>query len=150
VLTQSLEVLRATGNGVSMPMLFSSLAEACAALRKHDEEQRWFDEMAQAVETTGERISEAELLHRVRGNLLNVKGDRAGAERCYREAIAVAKRQGANLLQLRASTSLARLWRDQGKRGEARDVLASIYGWFTEGLDTPVLKEAKALLEELG
>jgi predicted ATPase len=77
-------------------------------------------------------------------------GSGSGAERCYREAIAVAKRQGANLLQLRASTSLARLWRDQGKRGEARDVLASIYGWFTEGLDTPVLKEAKALLEELG
>jgi len=150
VLTRSLEVLRATGNRVSLPMLFSPLAEACAALGQHDEEQRWFDEMTEVIETTGERVSEAEVLHRVRGDLLNLKGDRAGAERCYQGAIAVAKRQGGNLLQLRASTSLARLWRDQGKRAEARGLLAPVYNWFIEGLDTPVLKQAKALLEELG
>jgi class 3 adenylate cyclase/tetratricopeptide (TPR) repeat protein len=150
VLTRASEILRATGNGVSMPMLFSPLAEACAALGRHDEEQRWIDEMTQAIESTDERVSEAELLHRVRGDLLNSRGDPAGAERCYREAIAVAGRQGADLLQLRASTSLARLWRAQGRRAEAHGVLAPIYGRFTEGFDTPVLKEAKALLEQLG
>jgi tetratricopeptide (TPR) repeat protein len=149
LLTQALDVLRATGNGVSMPMLFTWLAEAYAALGKHDEEQRWFDEMAQVIKTTEERVSEAELLHRVRGDLLNLKGDRAGAERWYREAIAIAKQQSANFLRLRASTSLARLWRDQGKCAEARDILAPIYGWFTEGFETPVLKEAKAVLDEL-
>ena len=69
------------------------------------------------------------------------------AERHYRQAIAVAERQSAKLFQLRASTSLARLWRDQGKRAEARDLLGPIYNWFTEGFDAPDLKDAKALLE---
>ena len=81
--------------------------------------------------------------------MLNAAGDRCGAEQHYRQAIAVAERQSAKLLQLRASTSLARLWRDQDRRVEARDLLAPIYGWFTEGFDAPVLKEAKALLDEL-
>jgi predicted ATPase len=81
--------------------------------------------------------------------LLNATGDRAGAEQSYRLALDVAKRQSAKLFELRASTSLARLWRDQGKRAEARDLLAPIYGWFTEGFDTPVLQDAKALLDEL-
>ena len=71
------------------------------------------------------------------------------AEASLDQAIAVARRQSAKLWELRASTSLARLWRDQGKRTEARDLLAPIYGWFTEGLDTPVLQDAKALLDEL-
>jgi predicted ATPase len=83
------------------------------------------------------------------GDLLSSVGDRAGAEQHYRQAIAVAERQGAKLLQLRASTSLARLWRDQGKRAEARDLLGPIYDWFTEGFDAPDLKDAKALLDEL-
>jgi predicted ATPase len=68
---------------------------------------------------------------------------------CYREALAVARRQQARSLELRAATSLARLWRDQGKRDEAHDLLAPIYGWFTDGFDTRDLKEAKALLDEL-
>ena len=71
------------------------------------------------------------------------------AEASLHQAIAVARRQSAKLWELRASTSLARLWRDQGKRTEARDLLAPIYGWFTEGFDTPVLQDAKALLDEL-
>ena len=71
------------------------------------------------------------------------------AERHYRQAIAVAERQSAKLFQLRASISLARLWRDQGKRAEARDLLDPIYNWFTEGFDAPDLKDAKALLDEL-
>ena len=89
------------------------------------------------------------MLYRVPGDLLNATGDRSAAERHYRQAIAVAERQSAKLFELRASTSLARLWRDQGKRAEAYDLLAPIYGWFTEGFDTPVLKEAKTLLDEL-
>jgi predicted ATPase len=87
----------------------------------------------------------------VKGQLLVARSasDKDAAEAAYHEAIAVAQGQHARLLELRASTSLARLWRDQGKRTEARDLLAPIYGWFTEGFDTPDLKEAKALLDEL-
>jgi predicted ATPase len=72
------------------------------------------------------------------------------AERHYRQAIAVAERQSAKLYQLRASVSLARLWRDQGKHAEARDLLGPIYRWFTEDFDAPDMKDAKALLDEFG
>jgi predicted ATPase len=89
-------------------------------------------------------------LYRVRGDLLSAAGDQAGAEESYHRALAVARSQTAKTLELRAATSLARLWRDQGKRTEARDVLAPVYGWFTEGFNTPVLQEAKELLGELG
>jgi predicted ATPase len=85
----------------------------------------------------------------VRGDVLSATGDRAAAEESYNHALAVARSQTAKTLELRAATSLARLWRDQGKRTEAHDLLAPIYGWFTEGFDTPVLQEAKALLDEL-
>ncbi|MGB6542110.1 MAG: hypothetical protein WBF03_14705 [Xanthobacteraceae bacterium] len=88
-------------------------------------------------------------MYRVQGDLLNATGDQAAAEQTYRRALAVADRQRARTLELRAATSLARLWRGQGKRVEARDLLAPIYGWFTEGFDTPVLKDAKTLLDEL-
>jgi predicted ATPase len=88
-------------------------------------------------------------VYRVQGDLLNATGDQAAAEQTYRRALAVADRQRARTLELRAATSLARLWRGQGKRVEARDLLAPIYGWFTEGFDTPVLKDAKTLLDEL-
>jgi predicted ATPase len=80
---------------------------------------------------------------------LNANNDAAGAERSYQQAIAVAKRQSAKTFELRASTSLALLWRDQGNRDEARDILAPVYGWFTEGFDMRDLKEAKALLDHL-
>jgi predicted ATPase len=106
-------------------------------------------EVAWIVEATEERGLEAELLHRVPGDLLNTAGDQSAAEQHYRQAIAVAERQSVKLFQLRASTSLARLWRDQGKRAEAHDLLAPIYGWFTEGFDAPDLKDAKALLDGL-
>jgi len=81
--------------------------------------------------------------------LLNTTGNQAAAERYYYQAMEVAKRQSAKVWELRAATSLARLWRDQGKRIEARDLLAPIYGWFTEGFDTPVLQDAKALLDQV-
>jgi predicted ATPase len=81
--------------------------------------------------------------------VLLATGDRVGAESSYREAIAIAEQQSAKLWELRAVTSLAQLWRDQSKRAEAGDLLAPVYGWFTEGLETNVLKDAKVLLEEL-
>jgi predicted ATPase len=89
-------------------------------------------------------------LHRSRGEALRLMGLVEDAERAFGEAIQVARQQDARLWELRASMSLARLWRDQGKRTEARDLLTPVYGWFTEGFDTPDLKDAKALLDELG
>jgi predicted ATPase len=76
-------------------------------------------------------------------------GDDATSEDCYRYALDVARRQSAKFWELRVANDLARLWRDQGKREEARELLAPVYGWFTEGFDTLDLKEGKALLEEL-
>jgi predicted ATPase len=89
-------------------------------------------------------------IHRLRGVFLRSLGFPAEeVERALRTAVQIAEEQGALLLKLRAATSLARLWLDQGKRGEACDLLAPVYGWFTEGLDTRDLREAKALLAEL-
>jgi class 3 adenylate cyclase len=105
--------------------------------------------LAEAEPLMGEiRWAEAEL-HRVRGKLLHASQDPAGAERSLCRAINIAQQQGAKFWELRAAISLARLWNEQGKRDAARDLLAPIYGWFTEGFDTPVLKEAKALLDTL-
>ena len=111
------------------------------------EGQNCLNEAAQIIETTGERHNEAEL-YRLRGNLLYAMGDRS-AEESYRHALAIAKRQSAKLWELLSAISLARFWRDRDKRTEARDLLAPVFGWFTEGLDTPVLIEAKTLLDEL-
>jgi len=149
LLAQGLADLRAIGDVVSMPMLFTWLAQAYAMLGQPAEAQNCLAEAARIVETTDQRGGEPELLHRVPGDLLNAAGDRAAAEQHYRHAIAVAERQSARLYQLRASTSLARLWRNQGKHADARDLLAPIYHWFTEGFDAPDLKDAKALLDDL-
>jgi predicted ATPase len=100
------------------------------------------------IETTKERWSESDV-HRVRGELLIAVGDAVVAEKSLYQAIGVARRQSAKLFELRATATLARLWRDQDRRTEARDLLAPIYNWFTEGFDTPVLKDAKALLDQL-
>jgi tetratricopeptide (TPR) repeat protein len=147
--TQALSMLRTIGQVSGSARLFASLAVAHASLGQPDEARNCLAEAARIIETTDERISEAEVLYRMPGDLLNAAADRCGAEQHYRQAIAVAERQSAKLLQLRVSTSLARLWRDQDRRVEARDLLAPIYGWFTEDFDAPVLKEAKALLDEL-
>ena len=80
---------------------------------------------------------------------MNAISDRVAAERNYHHALAVARRQSAKFWELRTATSLARLWRDQGKRTEARDLLAPVYGWFAEGFDTPMLQDAKTLLDQL-
>ena len=105
------------------------------------------DEAITAVETTQERWWEADV-HRIAGEiaLLSPKPDAAKAEAYFERALAVARQQRAKSWELRAAMSLARLWRDQGNVRQARDLLASVYGWFTEGFDTRDLKEAKALL----
>ena len=149
LVTQGLAEMSASGSVVNTTFLFAWLAEAHAKLGQHDEAQDCFAKVAHIIETKDERQLEAELLHRMPGDLLSAAGDQFGAERHYRQAIAVAERQSAKLFQLRSSVSLARLWRDQGKRTEARDLLGPIYNWFTEGFGAPDLKEAKALLEEL-
>src|SRR5215472_6671067 len=97
---------------------------------------------------TEERWAEPEL-HRVRGELLRAGHEPVAAERSFSQAIGIAQQQSAKFWELRAATSLARLWQEQGKRDAARDLLAPTYGWFTEGFDAPVLKKAKALLDEL-
>ena len=103
-----------------------------------------------AVETTKESWCEADI-HRIAGEiaLMSPEPDAAKAEAYFERALAVARAQQAKSWELRAAMSLARLWRDQGKRDEARDLLAPVYGWFTEGFDTLDLKEAKALLDAL-
>jgi predicted ATPase len=124
------------------------VAQAYARLGQPVDGLNCLAEAAQIIEATDGRQVEA-ALHSVRGVLLNATGDPSAAERSYHQAIAVAKLQSAKLLELRASISLARLWYQQDRRGEARNLLAPIYGWFTEGFDTLYLKEAKALLDEL-
>jgi predicted ATPase len=148
LLTQGLAQLRGIRTVMWTPILFAWLAEAHAMMGQLAEQQNCLAEAARIVETTDERVSEAELL-RVTGDLLNATGNLPDGEQHLRQAIVVAEQQSAKLLQLRASISLVRLWRDQGRRTEAHDLLAPIYGWFTEGFDTPVLKEAKALVDEL-
>jgi predicted ATPase len=105
-------------------------------------------EAQRLAEETGDRFYRAETV-RLRGDVLLAIGDRPGAEASYCEAIAFAQQQSAKLWELCAAMSLARLWRDQGKRTEACDLLAPVYNWFTEGFGTPVLQEARALLDDL-
>ena len=103
-----------------------------------------------AMETTKENWCEADV-YRVAGEiaLMSPEPDAAKAQAYFERALAVARQQQAKSWELRAAMSLARLWRDQGKPQQARELLAPVYGWFTEGFDTRDLKEAKALLEEL-
>jgi predicted ATPase len=106
------------------------------------------DDALQLSERTGERWFAAEL-HRHKGRLLLRQGQVDAAEGLYRKALEIAREQEAKLWELRAAVSLAQLRRDQGRRADARDLLAPVYGWFTEGFDTPDLKQAKALLDSL-
>jgi predicted ATPase len=141
---------RSTGATAGMPSILSILAKAHGELGQFDNAWRCIGEAITAVETTKERISEAQV-NRIAGEiaLMSPERDRAKAEVYFERALAVARQQQAKSWELRAAMSLARLWRDQGKMREARELLAPVYGWFTEGFDTRDLKEAKALLEEL-
>jgi predicted ATPase len=106
------------------------------------------DEAIRTAEQTQERVYEAEL-HRLRGDLLLASGKNREGETELEQALAVAHNQGARFWELRAATSLARLWRDQGRYQEARDLLSPIYGWFSEGFALQDLKRAKSLLDEV-
>jgi predicted ATPase len=131
-----------------VPFFLTLLAEAKGMAKERDEGLVHLAEADTVIAEAEERWAEAEL-HRVRGELLRSGHDPGGAERSFSQAIGIAQQQSAKYWELRAAISLARLWREQGKRAAARDLLAPTYGWFTEGFDTPVLKEAKALLDEL-
>ena len=148
LLTQGLEALRATGAVLNTSAVLIRLAEAYAIVGQPSDGLNCLAEATQIIETTDERCNEAEL-HRLRGDLLIATGDPSAAERSYHQALTVAKLQSAKLLELQASVSLARLWCKQNRHGEARDLLAPIYDWFTEGFDAHDLKEAKLLLDEL-
>jgi predicted ATPase len=148
LLMEALANFRATGAVTFVPFFLTMLAGALGNAGRPTEGLKQLNEAVRQIEVTEERWSEADM-HRVRGELLIAVGDAVAAEKSFYRAIGVAQRQSAKLFELRAATSLARLWRDQGKRAEARDLLAPIYGWFTEGFDTPVLQDAKALLDQL-
>ena len=148
LMTKGLSSFRAMGAIVGTAGVLAGLAAAYGALGRPVEGLDCLGEAAKIVENTGERQNEFEVAG-VRGDLLLATGDRIIAEESYRQALAIATQQGAKTFELRAATSLARLWRDEGKRTEARNLLAPVYNWFTEGFDTPVLMEAKALLDEL-
>jgi tetratricopeptide (TPR) repeat protein len=148
LITRGLTAVRATGAISGTPNVLIRLAEAYAKLGRPAEGLNCLAEAAQIIERTDERVREAEL-HRVRGDLLNAIGDQFAAEQSYHQARAIAERQSAKLWELCAATSLARLRRDQGKLTEAHNLLSPIYGWFTEGFDTPVLQDAKVLLDQL-
>jgi predicted ATPase len=154
--TEGLSLLRAgssaycaTGAAAWMPLYIALLAGACEIAGQIDEGAARLDQASQLVETTGERWAAAEL-DRQRGWLLLRQGQAEAAEELYCKALGTARKQEAKMWELRAAASLARLWRDQGRRAAARDLLAPVYGWFTEGFATPDLKAAKALLNSLG
>jgi predicted ATPase len=146
-----LAALRATGAALRLPYYLALLAEACGRTGQAEEGLTLLAEALALVHKTGEAWTEPEL-HRLKGELLlSLSADNhAEAEGCFHQALAAARRQQAKSLELRAATSLSRLWQQQGKRVEAHQLLAEIYGWFTEGFDTADLQDAKALLEELG
>jgi DNA-binding SARP family transcriptional activator/predicted ATPase len=152
---EGMAIDQSTGVGVYLSATLGALAEAQARASNAEEGLATLAEALGVVERTDERCWEAEL-HRLRGQLLLMQGDPAqaaaslhDAERSFGRAIEVARRQQAKSWELRATTSLARLWQAQGRVDEAREALAEIYGWFTEGFDTPDLQAAKALLDEL-
>ena len=133
-----------------MPLYSSYLARAHAELGQFEKAWRCIDEAMTAAQKSKERWHEAEI-YRLAGEIAvrSSSPDVAKAAEYFERGLAIAREQQAKSWELRAAMSLARLWRDQGKPDEARDILAPVYGWFTEGFDTLDLKQAKALLDEL-
>jgi len=150
----SLAGYRATGARLQQTDFLRELAESYGKAGQADEGLTVLAEALEAIDATGERLCEAEV-YRLKGELTlekfksrksKVEGE---AEGCFQKAIDVARHQQAKSWELRAATSLARLWQGQGKQTEAHDLLAPVYDWFTEGFDTKDLQDAKTLLEEL-
>jgi predicted ATPase len=150
MITSGINAFRSTGARLWSPLYLSYLGRADAEIGKFDDAWRYIGEAMTVVETTKERWHEAEI-NRMAGEitLLAPEPDAAKAETFFDRALAVARQQQAKSWELRAAMSTARLWCDQGKPQQARELLAPVYGWFTEGFDTRDLREAKALLEEL-
>ncbi len=174
---QGIDALLATGAGLLQPLFLAMLAEACAKAGQVEEGLEALAKVAEVMHHNEERFSAAEV-HRIKGELLLAQEGKSGspaaayrpgqnpvpslvegakgqnrhkakAEECFCQAIDIARRQEAKLLELRAATSLSRLWQQQGKKAKARQLLSEIYSWFTEGFDTADLREAKALLDKL-
>jgi class 3 adenylate cyclase/predicted ATPase len=148
LLQSGLAAYRAASAVQWIPYYSALLAGAYETAGRVEESVTLLDDALEIVERTGERWFAAEL-NRHKGQLLLRQGNAEAAEKLYHKALSIAQEQDAKLWELRAATSLARLWREQGRRGEARELLAPVYGWFTEGFDTADLKEAKRLLDEL-
>jgi predicted ATPase len=146
---QGLTAYRATGAEANRPYFLALLAEAYGTIEQPEAGLTVLAEALTHADKTGERWWEPEI-YRLKGVLLLQSADNhAEAHACFHHALDIARRQQAKALELRAATSLGRLWQQQGKCAEARQLLAEVYGWFTEGFDTPDLGEAKALLDEL-
>ena len=150
MITSGVAAVQSTGQTLWMPLFLSFLARTYVDLGQLDDARRCIGEAMTAVETTNERWCEAEV-NRIAGEiaLLSPRPDAAKVEGYFERALAIARRQQAKSWELRASMSLALLWRSQGKPQQARELLAPVYGWFTEGFNTRDLQEAKALLDEL-
>jgi predicted ATPase len=150
-LNAGLAIWDASGGKVRSPAWRAFSAEATVLTGDLENAAHLLGEAIAQIERPGweERYCYAEIL-RLKGWVLSLKGDLEGAERNYFASLDWARRQQAKMCELRTSTSLARLWQSQGKRQDAYELLAPVYGWFTEGFDTKDLQEAKALLAELG
>jgi predicted ATPase len=153
---RGLTAYRTTGAVLWRSYHLALLAEAYGGIGQPKEGLTVLDEALAFFDKTGERVYEAEV-YRLKGELTLqqssvqrlVSGVQKEAEECFWKALEIARHQQAKSLELRATTSLARLWQQQGKKSEAHQLLSSIYGWFTEGFDTKDLQEATALLKEL-
>ena len=150
IIPSASDAARSAGSTLWTPVNLSHLAKAYAALGKFEEAWRCIEEAMAAMATAKETWWEAEV-YRVAGEIArkSPEPDVAKAQTYFERALAVARQQQAKSWELRAAMSLARLWRSRGKSQQARELLAPVYGWFTEGFDTRDLKEAKALLDEL-
>jgi predicted ATPase len=149
-ITSALIAWRSTGATLWMPLCLPHLARAHAERGQCAEARRCINDALSAVETTGERWCEPEV-HRIAGDveLMSQKPDMVKAQACFDRALTISRAQQSKSLELRASMSMARLWRDQGKQDEARALLAPLYGWFAEGFDTLDLQQTKTLLDAL-
>jgi predicted ATPase len=149
-ITSGMTLLRSTGAALYEPWHLWHLALAYAELGRPDDARRCIDDAIDKVERSNEKWCEAEV-NRVAGEvaLKSPARDTQKAEKYFEHALSVARAQQAKSWELRAAMSMARLWCSQGKAQQARELLAPVYGWFTEGFDTRDLKEARALLDEL-
>ena len=149
-ITSGISALRATGSTLWMPFWSSCLAKSCISLGQTDEAWRCINEAMTTIKTSKEKLFEPEV-NRLAGEivLLSAEPDIREAEAHFARSLAIAREQEAKSWELRAATSLARLWKDRGECNKARGLLAPIYGWFTEGFLTRDLQAAKKLLDEL-